>query len=63
MGNEQEKNNIICIGTKGNYYLVKFNKDKSENLALKVCEKYFLKNDIEQIYEEEFAWIIFSLIS
>ena len=55
LGNEQEKNNIICIGTKGNYYLVKFNKDKSENLALKVCEKYFLKNDIEQIYEEEFA--------
>jgi WD40 repeat protein len=55
LGNEQEKNNIICIGTKGNYYLVKFNKDKSQNLALKVCEKYFLKNDIEQIYEEEFA--------
>ena len=45
--NELGKEYVICIGSKGNYYLVKFNKDKSEDLALKVCEKYFLKNDAE----------------
>jgi hypothetical protein len=42
---EQEKEYITCIGIKGNYYLVKFNKDKSDTLAEKVCEKYFLKSD------------------
>ena len=53
--NEIGKNYIICIGTKGNYYLVKLNKDKNENLSLKVCEKYFLKNDTELNYDEEFV--------
>ena len=47
MENEIGKGYIICIGNKGNYYLVKFDKDKSEDLSLKVCEKYFLKNDVE----------------
>ena len=42
---EQEKEYITCIGIKGNYYLVKFDKDKSDTLAEKVCEKYFLKSD------------------
>ena len=46
MENEQGKDYIVCIGNKGNYYLVKFDKEKSESLALKVCEKYFLKNDV-----------------
>ena len=50
MENEQGKDFIICIGNKGNYYLVKFDKDKSEDLALKVCDKYFLKNDTEMRY-------------
>lgn len=43
--NEQHKKYVICIGNKGNYYLVIFDKNKSENLALKICEKYFLKNE------------------
>ena len=42
---EQDKEYVVCIGIKGNYYLVKFDKDKSDTLAEKVCEKYFLKND------------------
>ena len=36
---------IICIGTKGNYYLVKYNNHEKENLALKVRERYILKID------------------
>ena len=42
---EQDKEYVVCIGIKGNYYLVKFDKDKCDTLAEKVCEKYFLKND------------------
>ena len=45
--NDQGKEYVICIGSKGNYYLVQFDRDKSEDLAMKVCEKYFLKHDIE----------------
>ena len=45
MEDEIEKEYITCIGTKGNYYLVKFDKDKNDTLAEKVCEKYFLKSD------------------
>ena len=45
MEDEIEKEYITCIGTKGNYYLVKFDKDKNDSLAEKVCEKYFLKSD------------------
>ena len=47
MENDNGKGYIICIGKKGNYYLIKFDKDKSKDLSLKVCEKYFLKNDVE----------------
>ena len=42
---EHEKEYILCVGTKGNYYLVKYDKNKNGTLAEKVCEKYFLKSD------------------
>ena len=42
---EQEKEFVLCIGSKGNYYLVKFDKNKNGTLAEKVSEKYFLKSD------------------
>lgn len=36
---------IICFGTKGNYYLVKYDKVEKENLALKIKERNILKID------------------
>ena len=44
-GEEIGKEHIICIGTKGNYYLAKFDSNKSGNLAQKIEEKFFLKFD------------------
>ena len=43
-GYEIGRDHIICIGTKGNYYLVKYDTIQKDNLALKVNEKYILKN-------------------
>jgi autophagy-related protein 18 len=42
-GYEIGVDHIICIGTKGNYYLVKFNCLQKESLALKISEKYILR--------------------
>ena len=42
-GYEIGKEHIICIGTKGNYYLAKFDSQQSDKLALKINEKYILK--------------------
>lgn len=36
---------IICIGARGNYYLVKFDNHKKEELALKINEKYILRGE------------------
>jgi len=44
-GDEIGKDHIICIGTKGNYYLVKFDSSEKGNLAQKIEEKYFLKQN------------------
>lgn len=44
-GYEIGKEHIICIGAKGNYYLVKFDSHQSDILALKINEKYILKQD------------------
>ena len=43
-GYEIGRDHIICIGTKGNYYLVKYDTIQNDNLALKINEKYILKN-------------------
>ena len=37
------KEYIICIGSKGNYYLIKFDYENRSSLAHKIDEKYFLK--------------------
>ena len=42
-GNEIGREHIICIGTKGNYYLVKYDSLQKNNLALKIKEKYILR--------------------
>ena len=44
-GDEIGKEHIICIGTKGNYYLVKYDSNQKDKLALKISEKYILKPD------------------
>ena len=43
-GYEIGSDHIICIGTKGNYYLVKYDTIQKNNLAVKINEKYILKN-------------------
>ena len=42
-GEEIGKDHIICIGARGNYYLVKFDNLKKEDLALKINEKNILR--------------------
>ena len=44
-GYEIGDDHIICIGAKGNYYLVKFNIFQKESLALKISEKYILRTE------------------
>ena len=42
-GDEIGRDHIICVGARGNYYLVKFNNLQKEDLALKINEKYILR--------------------
>ena len=44
-GYEIGKDHIICIGARGNYYLVKFDTLLKEDLALKINEKYILRTE------------------
>ena len=46
------KEYIITVGYIGNYYLVKFDKENKNKLALKIREKYFLKPEDNQNEEE-----------
>ena len=52
----ERKEYIITVGYIGNYYLVNYDKENKQNLALKIREKYFLKPE-DDLYAEEIVHI------